>query len=88
MCIRDRVTRDNPNADYLGQIAWSASNPFIWRTNFRDTGINQDNAYGGLYSFHSGGASIARADGSVAFLSESTDFVALKKMIGRSDGEP
>ena len=82
------ITDDNPNADYLGQVAWSASNPFTWRINFRDTGINQDNSSGGLYSFHPGGASIARADGSVAFLSESTDVSTLKSMIGRSDAEP
>ena len=82
------VTDDNPDAAYHGQIGWSASSPFIWRINFRDAGVNEDNSYGGLYSFHAGGASMARTDASVTFLSESTDVDTLKRLIGRSDNDP
>lgn len=83
---RPKVTTDNPNADYPGQVGWSASSPFDWRINFRDVGINHDNEWG-IYSDHVGGASVALADGSVTFLSESTNIATLAKMIGRSDGE-
>jgi len=72
--------------DYPGQIGWSASAPFVWRINFPDVGVNQDNAQG-IYSYHDGGAYVALAGGEVTFLSESTDQATLKQMIGRSDGE-
>jgi len=83
---RPKVTTDNPNADYPGQVGWSASNIFGWRINRHDVGANHDNA-DGIYSDHAGGAYVALADGSVTFLSESTDIATLAKMIGRSDGE-
>ncbi len=81
-----KVTTDNPNADYGGQIGWSASEPFYYNIHFRNVGINNDNELG-IYSLHTGGANVALADGSVAFLSDSTDIATLAKMIGRSDGE-
>lgn len=80
------MTDENPDADYQGQSGWSASSPFYWRINFRDAGVNHDNAVG-IYSNHSGGAPVARADGSVTLLSESTDLATLAKLIGRSDGK-
>ncbi len=83
---RPKVTTDNPNAGYHGQSGWSASNTFFWRINYPDVGVNHDNALG-IYSDHAGGAYVALADGSVTFLSESTDIAMLAKMIGRSDGE-
>lgn len=83
---RPKVTTYNPNSDYPGQVGWSASNPFNWRINFPDVGVNHDNAEG-IYSNHTGGANVALADGSVTFLSESTDLASIAKMIGRSDGE-
>lgn len=83
---RPKVTTDNPSAGYAAQVGWSASNDFFWRINFRDVGVNHDNQ-GGIYSAHAGGAFVAMADGSVKFLSESTDIATLAKMIGRSDGE-
>ena len=83
---RPNVTTDNPDADYSGQVGWSASNPFDWRIHFPDVGVNHDNVKG-IYANHAGGAYVALADGSVTFLSESTDTATLAKMIGRSDGE-
>lgn len=83
---RPKVTTDNPDADYPGQVGWSASNPFNWRINFPDVGVNHDNAKG-IYSNHAGVAYVALADGSITLLSEPTDFATLTKMIGRSDGE-
>ncbi len=83
---RPAVTTSNPDADYPGQMGWSASNSFHWRMNGRDVGVNFDNAEG-IYSEHHGGAYVALADGSVTFLTESTEITTLAKMIGRSDGE-
>jgi len=83
---RPKVTTGNPDADYIGQAGWSASNPLSHRINYRDVGVNHDNFYG-IYSDHAGGAYVALADGSVTFLSETTDIPTLAKLIGRSDGE-
>ncbi|QDV22894.1 DUF1559 domain-containing protein [Aureliella helgolandensis] len=83
---RPKATPDNPDAVYLGQTGWSASNTFVWAINGHNVGINQDNATG-IYSSHAGGAYIALADGSVSFLTESTDFHTLARMFGRSDGD-
>jgi len=75
------------NANYPGQVGWSASNSFLWAMNVSNVGVNHDNA-AGIYSDHAGGAYVAMADGSITFLSDSTDFTTLAKMFGRSDGEP
>ena len=86
---RPYVTDDNPDASYPGQGGWSASNIFAWAINGArgaNVGINHDNTTG-IYSTHAGGAYIALADGSVSFLSDSTDFQALTRMFGRSDGD-
>lgn len=81
------VTDDNPNAEYNGQVGWSASAPVRMQINASNLGgINHDNRRG-IYAEHSGGAYVALADGSVTFLAESTDLVTLAKMIGRSDGQ-
>ena len=79
------VTPDNPDAAYPGQSGWSASNTFAWSINNADVGVNQSNSVG-IYSFHSGGANVALADGSVRMLSDSTDFETLVKLYGRSNG--
>ena len=79
------VTLDNPNADYPGQVGWSASNTFLWSINADGVGVNESNSRG-IYSFHGGGANVGIADGSVRFLSDSTDFEILVKLYGRSDG--
>lgn len=79
------ITPDNPNADYPGQVGWSASNTFIWAINGDGVGVNESNAHG-IYALHPGGANVAIADGSVRFLSESIDFETLVRLFGRSDG--
>lgn len=80
------VKEENPNADYCGQVGWSASNSLSWRLNTHNVGINHDNCLG-IYSDHAGGAYVALGDGSVTFLSKSTEITTLAKMIGPSDGE-
>jgi prepilin-type processing-associated H-X9-DG protein len=79
------ITSGNPNADYPGQVGWSASNTFVWSINADGVGVNESNSRG-IYSFHPGGANVAIADGSVRFLSDSTDFDTLVSLFGRSDG--
>jgi prepilin-type processing-associated H-X9-DG protein len=79
------VTPDDPNAEYPGQVGWSASNTFAWAIHGNGVGVNESNTTG-IYSFHPGGANIGIADGSVRFLSESTDFKTLVSLYGRSDG--
>jgi hypothetical protein len=82
---KPNVTSDNPDADYPGQVGWSASNTFAWAINADGVGVNQRNATG-IYSLHPQGANVAIADGSVRFLSQATDFKALVSLYGRSDG--
>jgi prepilin-type N-terminal cleavage/methylation domain-containing protein len=85
--VDGRPEVDNPNVRNLGWVGWSASNSFSGRIHHPDLGINQDNSRG-IYSDHAGGAYVALADGSVTFLTESTDVATLAEMIGRADGEP
>lgn len=82
---KPNVTPENPNADYPGQVGWSASNTFGWSINKHGIGVNESNV-GGIYSFHPGGANVGIADGSVRFLSDSTDYKTLVILYGRSDG--
>lgn len=82
---KPNVTEDNPDADYPGQVGWSASNTFIWALNGSGVGVNESNSRG-IYSFHPGGANVGIADGSVRILSDATDFDTLVKLYGRSDG--
>ncbi len=82
---KPNITPGNPEAVYPGQSGWSASNTFIWSLNMDSIGVNKSNSTG-IFSFHSGGANVALADGSVRFLDESLDFQTLVKLFGRSDG--
>lgn len=82
---RPNVTTDNPAAQYPGQVGWSASNSFSWAINRNGVGVNVSNS-GGIYSLHPSGANVTIADGSVHFLSDSTDFDTLVSLFGRSDG--
>jgi prepilin-type processing-associated H-X9-DG protein len=82
---KPNVTEYNPDAVYPGQAGWSASNTFRWAINSDGVGVNESNS-NGIYSFHPGGANVGIADGSVRMLSDSTDFDALVKLYGRSDG--
>ena len=79
------VTPDNPEAEYPGQVGWSASNTFAWAINENAVAVNVSNSKG-IYSLHSGGATVAMADGSVRFLSESTSYEELVKLFSRSGG--
>lgn len=79
---RPAPTPTDPDANYPGQVGWSASNSFIWAIHGDLVSVNQNNARG-IYSHHPGGAHIAMADGSVRFLSESTEFGMLLKMFSR-----
>ncbi len=79
------VTPDNPEAEYPGQVGWSASNTFAWAINGDAVAVNVSNSKG-IYSLHSGGANVALADGSVRFLSESTGYAELVKLFSRSGG--
>jgi prepilin-type processing-associated H-X9-DG protein len=82
---KHNITPNNPTADYPGQVGWSASNTFSWSINKYGIGVNESNV-GGIYSLHPGGANVGIADGSVRFLSDSTDFETLVRLYGRSDG--
>lgn len=82
---KPHVTPENPNADYPGQVGWSASNSFVWSINGNAVAVNVSNSKG-IYSLHSGGSNVAMADGSVRFLSESTRYEELVKLFSRSGG--
>ncbi|MCA9063057.1 MAG: DUF1559 domain-containing protein [Planctomycetaceae bacterium] len=82
---KPNITPGNPTANYPGQVGWSASNTFAWSIHGNGVGVNETNSKG-MYSFHTGGANIGIADGSVRFLSDSVDFETLVKLYGRSDG--
>ncbi len=79
------VTPSNPEAQYPGQVGWSASNTFAWSINENGVAVNVSNSKG-IYSLHSGGANVAMADGSVRFLSESTSYEELVKLFSCSGG--
>jgi prepilin-type processing-associated H-X9-DG protein len=50
--------------------------------------INGSNEWGWLlYAFHTGGATVAMADGSVRFLAEGTDLRTIGALATRSGGE-
>ena len=49
--------------------------------------MNCNNLQGDIYSFHTGGANIAFADGSVRFVSQSINIVTLAALVTKSCGE-
>jgi prepilin-type N-terminal cleavage/methylation domain-containing protein/prepilin-type processing-associated H-X9-DG protein len=49
--------------------------------------MNCNNLQGDVYSFHPGGANIAFADGSVRFVKETINIIALAALVTRSSGE-
>src|SRR5262249_60203534 len=49
--------------------------------------MNCNNLQGDIYSFHTGGANIAFADGSVRFLSQTITIQTLAALVTRSGGE-
>jgi prepilin-type N-terminal cleavage/methylation domain-containing protein/prepilin-type processing-associated H-X9-DG protein len=72
--------------DFVGQPAWAISGIF-WTIALREeNGVNDTNMYG-LYSFHSNGANVALADGSVRTLSNETDRKVLNSLSTKAGGE-
>jgi prepilin-type N-terminal cleavage/methylation domain-containing protein/prepilin-type processing-associated H-X9-DG protein len=49
--------------------------------------MNCDNQSGDIYSFHTGGANVCFADGSVRFVRESIDINVLVSLVTRGGGE-
>ncbi len=68
------------------QAAWGISTHFWWLVFWHEQPINASNAQG-IYSFHSTGANVGFADGSVRFLSESMNQDTLNAMATRSEGD-
>jgi prepilin-type N-terminal cleavage/methylation domain-containing protein/prepilin-type processing-associated H-X9-DG protein len=68
---------------YPAQHGWSASDANYWQVNWQGIGVNECN-YRGMYSFHTGGANIGLADGSVRFLADTTSFEAIVILYGGS----
>jgi len=80
------ATTDNPYA--IGQFKTWAPTGVAAGVIPGTIGINNSNEWGhAFYSFHSGGANFAFADGSVRFLNESTDLRNLGAIVTRSAGE-
>ncbi|WDI42117.1 DUF1559 domain-containing protein [Bremerella sp. P1] len=68
------------------QAAWGISTHFWWLVVWHEQGINESNS-NGIYSFHSGGANVVLADGSVRFLPESMDQETLNALVTRGGGD-
>jgi prepilin-type processing-associated H-X9-DG protein len=49
--------------------------------------MNCNNLQGDIYSFHTGGANIGFADGSVRFVRESISIVTLAALVTKGSGE-
>lgn len=82
---KPNIRPSNLKAEYPGQVGWPASNSFFWAVNRDGVGINESNSRG-IDSFHPRGANVGIADGSVRFVSDSTDFKTLVCLYGRADG--
>lgn len=67
------------------QAAWGVSTHILYLV-VDKIGVNEHNQRG-LYAFHSGGANIALADGSVRLLADSTDVEIVKAIVTRSGRE-
>jgi prepilin-type N-terminal cleavage/methylation domain-containing protein/prepilin-type processing-associated H-X9-DG protein len=83
-------------ASVTGQI-WADSDNRLTVTGTDSTGtgsvgsgpcaMNCNNFSGDIYSFHTGGANVAFADGSVRFLSQSISIAALAALVTKAGGE-
>lgn len=67
------------------QASWAISTHFWWLVQTARSGINYRNL--DIFSFHSGGANVAFADGSVRFLSETMVPETVNDLITRSGNE-
>ena len=63
---------------------WAISTDFVWMAlyHFDTIGINSTNQ-SAIYGFHNAGANVAFCDGSVRFLTESTDVLTIQALITR-----
>lgn len=68
------------------QAAWGISTHTGWIQKRESFGVNQSNVHG-PYSFHSSGANVVMADGSVRYLSEELNEVTLNALITRAGNE-
>ena len=77
----------NPNVGMdHHQAAWGISTHYWWLVFWHEQSINETNATG-IYSFHTSGANVGLADGSVRFLLEDIDQEILNAMATRSAGD-
>jgi prepilin-type N-terminal cleavage/methylation domain-containing protein/prepilin-type processing-associated H-X9-DG protein len=67
------------------QAAWAVSTHFWWLVFWHDYSVNETNR--AVFSFHASGANVGLADGSVRFLSESTDQETANALATRSSGD-
>jgi prepilin-type processing-associated H-X9-DG protein len=74
-------TRAIPGGNLTVGGAWAASGPGVGI----DGSVNKSNR--SLFAFHSGGANVLMADGSVDLISDSTDAQTVKSLATRSGGE-
>lgn len=80
----DPYPYSDPNTGMdLHQAAWGISTHIWWLVFDHDQAINDTNATG-IFSFHSSGANVGLADGSVHFLSETIDQETLNALVTRS----
>ncbi len=77
------ITPGSPNADYPGQVGWSASNTFIWSINADGVGVNESNARG-IYSLHHKGRMSALPMGRCDFFLTRRTL----KRLSRCSGDP
>lgn len=77
---------DPDGDDFAGQPAWAISGIFWSIALMERNGVNETNLYG-LYSFHSSGANVTLADGSVRLLSTDTAPKILHPLATKAGGE-
>lgn len=83
----DPYPYSKPNSGMgVHQAAWGISTHIWWLVFDHEQAINDTNATG-IYSFHSAGANVGIADGSVRFLSDAMDQEVLNALVTRSAGD-
>lgn len=91
-CARARggawATNDNPYELGLPNLGCSGANAALTPLTASELKINASNEWGGLfYSFHSGGACVGFADGSIRYLAEGANLRMLGALVTRAGGE-
>jgi len=77
---------DPPFGNHAQQAAWGISTN-IWEILYRSYRRLNDTNSDGIFSFHPSGANVAFGDGSVRFISESTDQEIVIALITRAEGD-